>query len=34
MTEFKNYHPNIKSTYELNKEGITFLDVKVYLGTI
>ena len=27
MTEFNNYHPNIKFTYESNKENITFLEL-------
>ena len=31
-TEFNNYHPNIKFTYELNKENITFLDLNVSLS--
>ena len=26
MTKFNNYHPNVKFTYELNKENITFLE--------
>ena len=29
MTVFNNYHPNIKSTYESNKENMTFLDLNV-----
>ena len=32
MKEFNNYHPNIKFTYELNKENITFLDLNVSLS--
>ena len=32
MTEFNNYHPNIKFTYESNKENITFLDLNVSLS--
>ena len=32
MTEFNNYHPNIKFTYESNKENITFLDLDVSLS--
>ena len=28
MTEFNNYHPNIKFTCESNKEKITFLDLR------
>ena len=32
MTEFNNYHPNIKFTYESNKESITFLDLDVSLS--
>ena len=31
MTEFSNYRPNIKFTYESNKENITFLDLDVNL---
>ena len=31
MTEFNNYHPNIKFTYESNRENITFLDLSVSL---
>ena len=34
MTEFNNYHLNIKFTYASNKENIKFLDLDVlYLGT-
>ena len=29
MTEFNNYHPNIKFNYESNKENTTFLDLEV-----
>ena len=29
MTEFNNYHPNTKFSYELNKKTITFLGLKV-----
>ena len=29
MTEFNNYHPNMKFTYESNKEDITFLHVSL-----
>ena len=32
MTEFNNYHPNIKFTYESNKENITCLDLNVSLS--
>ena len=32
MTEFNNYHPNIKFTYESNKENITLLDLGVSLS--
>ena len=32
MTEFNNYHPNIKFTYESNKENITFVDLNVSLS--
>ena len=32
MTEFNNYHPNVKFTYESNKENITFLDLDVSLS--
>ena len=32
MPEFNNYHPNIKFTYESNKENITFLDLDVSLS--
>ena len=32
MTEFNSYHPNIKFTYESNKENITFLDLNVSLS--
>ena len=32
MTEFNNYHPNIKFTYESNKGNITFLDLDVSLS--
>ena len=32
MTEFNSYHPNIKFTYESNKENITFLDLNVCLS--
>ena len=32
MTEFNNYHPNIKFTYESTKENITFLDLNVSLS--
>ena len=32
MTEFNNYHPNRKFTYESNKENITFLDLDVSLS--
>ena len=32
MTEFNNYHPNVKLTYESNKENITFLDLDVSLS--
>ena len=32
ITEFKNYHPNRKFTYESNKENITFLDLDVSLS--
>ena len=32
MTEFDNYNPNIKFTYESNKENITFLDLDVSLS--
>ena len=31
VTEFDNYHPNIKFTYESNKENITFLDFDISL---
>ena len=33
MTEFNKYHPNIKFTYESNKENITFLDLNFSLST-
>ena len=29
MTEFNNYHPNTKFSYELNKKTITFLGLIV-----
>ena len=29
---FNNCHPNIKFTYEFNKENISFLDLKVSLS--
>ena len=29
-----NYHPNIKFSYESNKENIMFLDLNVHLGTV
>ena len=29
MTKFNNYHPNVKFTYESNKENITFLDLNI-----
>ena len=32
MTEFNNYHPNVKFTYETSKENITFLDLDVSLS--
>ena len=32
MTEFNNYHSNIKFIYEWNKENITFLDLIVSLA--
>ena len=32
MTEFKNRHPNMKFTYESNKENITLLDLDVSLS--
>ena len=32
MTEFNKYQPNIKFTYESNKENITFLDLNVSLS--
>ena len=32
MTEFNNYHSNIKFTYESNKENITFLDLNLSLS--
>ena len=32
MTEFNNYHPNIKFNYESNKENTTFLDLEVSLS--
>ena len=32
MTKFNNYHPNIKFTYESNKENITFLDLDISLS--
>ena len=32
MTEFNNYHPNIKFTYESYKENITFLNLGVNLS--
>ena len=32
MTESNNYHPNIKLTYESNKENIMFLDLDVSLS--
>ena len=32
MTELNNYHPNIKFTYESNKENITFLDLDASLS--
>ena len=32
MTEFNNYHPNIKFTYESNKENITFLELDFSLS--
>ena len=32
MTEFNNYHHNVKFTYESNKENITFLDLNVSLS--
>ena len=32
MTEFNNCYPNIKFTYESNKENITFLDLNVSLS--
>ena len=32
MTEFNNYHPKIKFTYESNKKSITFLDLDVSLS--
>ena len=32
MTKFNSYHPNIKFTYESNKENITFLDLTVSLS--
>ena len=31
-TKFNNYHPNVKFTYESNKENITFLDLDVSLS--
>ena len=33
MTEFNNYHPNIKFTYETKKENITFLDLNISLSS-
>ena len=32
MTQFNNYHPNVKFTYESNKENITFHDLDVSLS--
>ena len=32
MTEFNNYHPNIKFTYKSNKQDITFLDLDTNLS--
>ena len=32
MTEFNNYHPNIKFTYKSNKVNITFLSLKFSLS--
>ena len=32
MTEFNKYPPNIKFTYESNKESITFLELDVSLS--
>ena len=32
MTKLNNYHPNIKFTYESNKENITFLNLDVSLS--
>ena len=32
MTEFNNYHPNIKFNYESNRESIVFLDLNVSLS--
>ena len=32
VTEFNDYHPNIKFTYESNKENITFHDLNVSLS--
>ena len=29
LKDFSNYHPNIKFTYEFNKENIPFLDLNV-----
>ena len=32
MIEFNNYYPNIKFTYESNKENITFIELNVSLS--
>ena len=32
LNNFNNYHPNIKFSYEFNKESISFLDLKVSLS--
>ena len=32
VTEFNNYHPSIKFTYESNKENITFRDFGISLS--
>ena len=32
MTDFNNYHPNIKFTYESNKKTFTFFDWNISLS--